>query len=326
MYDILFVDDDVATAREYAELVGNFTKLRPYVCSSKDEALAIARDYPIAVAVLDQKMPEILGTELFDELSQILPRMRAIMLSGEADPDEIGQAVNLGYKRYLHKSDLRKLPAIALSEFARYQTDLSRSIDFEPIQLCSVKSWFGLRGTVEFWLVAIFVEDEAYIPDEMWELIDQINRGEKKTIMERFEISSELKFEENVESTLSSNIDIGVKAGAVIKTKMDSVLKYKINTGSSIKKTKIKETVRELALLEQQEGRKRSEAVRSRCFYWAPVFRKIQCHIVKKITPVNERLSVSLSTLQPTGKIATKQVDYLEDGGVNVHLTGSHTL
>lgn len=186
MYHLLFVDDDLDTAREYAEQVANFTNLRPYVCSTKAEALEAVQKYPIGVAVLDQKMPEISGTQLFAELRKIAPRMRAIMLSGEADQTEIGEAMNLGYQKYLHKSDFRKLPQLVLKEFSRYQTEAARSLEFERVYLFKVANFFGLRGTIEFWLEAIFVEDEAFVPNDSWVLIDQVNCGEKKTITERY--------------------------------------------------------------------------------------------------------------------------------------------
>src|SRR4051794_40446692 len=121
MYDLLFVDDDLVTAKEYAELVASFTKLRPYVCSTGEEALTAVQTYPISIAVLDQRMPQMSGTDLYRRLLAVNPRIRGIMLSGEAAQDEIGDAMNLRYSVYVHKSDFRQLPAIVLREFARIQ-------------------------------------------------------------------------------------------------------------------------------------------------------------------------------------------------------------
>lgn len=103
MYQLLFVDDDLETVKEIAEAVSTFTKLRAYTCSSKGEALEAVGKYPIAVAVLDQKMPESTGTKLYEELLKINPKLRAIMLSGEANESEIGDAMALHFSRYLHK-------------------------------------------------------------------------------------------------------------------------------------------------------------------------------------------------------------------------------
>lgn len=82
MYQLLFVDDDKDAAREYAELVESFTRLRPLVCSTQDEAIEAVKNNQIAVAVLDQRMPEVEGTDLYRALRAVSPRLRAIMLSG----------------------------------------------------------------------------------------------------------------------------------------------------------------------------------------------------------------------------------------------------
>jgi DNA-binding NtrC family response regulator len=93
MIKILFVDDDVETAREYAEQVELFTKAQAIVCKDCREAAEAVRKYPVAVAVLDQRMPDISRTKLFEELRSIAPQLRAVMLSGEADQSEIGDAM-----------------------------------------------------------------------------------------------------------------------------------------------------------------------------------------------------------------------------------------
>src|SRR5262249_27066112 len=153
--------------------------LKYLVCSTKDDAIDTVRNYPIAVVVLDQRMPEISGTDLYSALRDISPRLRAIMLSGEADTEEVGQALDLGYKRYLHKTEFRELPALVLREYTKYQLDVARSSEFEPVYLFSVRHLFGLRGLTEFWLQGVFVEDETFIHKDGWRLIHQINCGEK---------------------------------------------------------------------------------------------------------------------------------------------------
>lgn len=325
MYDLLFVDDDLDTAKEYGDLVANFTKLRPFVCATKKEAVEAVRKYQIPIAVLDQRMPEISGTDLFTLLRVENPRLRAIMLSGEARPKDIAQAVNLAYSKYLHKTEFRKLPSVVLKEFVKYHSELAKQQGFQREYLFSVRKAFGLRGSVEFWLEAIFVEDENFIDDNSWKLIDQINAGEKRTITEKLEIVDELKFENNIESEISSNAELASKAALSISAKLSSTLKAKMTETHVLKNTISKENKREFSL-PQEPATPGELHILSRSFYWTPVFRKIQCHIVKIIRPFDERKAIVLQTLQPTGRVATRQREILSDGSVRETLTGTHLI
>jgi DNA-binding NtrC family response regulator len=179
MYEVLFVDDDLETANEYAELVSTFTKLRSLVCSTRTDALRAITNYQIGVVVLDQRMPEISGTELYRELRMINPQLRAIMLSAEARQAEIVTAVNLHYSQYLHKSGFRKLPAIVLREFAKFQRELANLHRTDRTYLFAERYIFGLRGSITYYLEGYFIEEENYVPDESWTLIDQVNTGKK---------------------------------------------------------------------------------------------------------------------------------------------------
>lgn len=325
MYEILFVDDDLVTAREYAELVSAFTKLRPFVCSTRAEALTAAGTYPIAISVLDQRMPEISGTELYRQLLTINPRMRGIMLSGEADQADIGTAMNLKYSVYLHKSDFRQLPAVVLREFTKIQVEQIHDAKFQRTYLFSVKHWLGFRGSIEFWLEAWFVEDETFVPRDGWRLADQINCGEKKQIKEKVELSSELRFERNLETEISANAEVAWKAMSQIRSKLGVVLREKTSVSSVLKEGVTKENSREISLPEEPKNPFELH-VRSRAFYWAPVYSKIQCHITKEMRPMKERNSLLITTLQPTGKIATKQRDTFSDGTSKEVATGIHQI
>jgi CheY-like chemotaxis protein len=325
MYDILFVDDDLETAKEYAELTSAFTKLRSYVSSTKAEALSATRTHPIAIAVLDQRMPEISGTDLYKQLLTINPRLRAIMLSGEADPAEIGNAVNLRYAIYLHKSEFRQLPAVVLREFAKIQVEKVRDAKFERVFLFAVKHLFGIRGSTEFWLESFFVEEENFISDDSWRLADQINCGEKKQIKEKVELSSELKFERSLETEISANAEVAWKAMTQIQSKLSTALKEKVSFSHTLKENVSKENTRDIALPEEPKNPLELH-VKSRAFYWAPVYRKIQCHVTKEMYPMKERNTLLVTTMQPTGKIATKQVDTFSDGTRKEVQTGTHLI
>jgi CheY-like chemotaxis protein len=325
MYEVLFVDDDLETAKEYAELVHNYTRLKVMACSSKKEALEATRRNPIAICVLDQRMPEVSGTDLYRSLQEINPRIRAIMLSGEADSSEIGAAMNLRYSKYLHKSEFRQLPAVVLREFARYQSEVARDTAFKRTYLFSVRYVWGLRGSTEYWLEAYFIESEDFIPEQFWKLADQINSGERKRITEKIELSSELRFETTIETEVSASGEFGSEVTTQLKAKLETTLKERISLGNVLKKHFSRENVRDI-LLPKEPSNPHELHVKSRSFYWSPVYRKIECHISKLMRPMNERTSYNVTILQPTTKIATKQLDTLSDGTSREVFTGVHAL
>lgn len=197
-------------------------------------------------------------------------------------------------------------------------------MEFERIYLFTVKHWFGVRGSIDFYLESIVVENEEFVPDNNWKLVDQVNCGEKKRITEKWELSDELRFVTDLEVEMSANTEIAWKAAAQIKGKLGSVLRTKTSSSDSLKKTISKETTLEIALQEPENPG--THHVKSRSFYWAPVYRKIHCHISKHMNPMDESNVILITTLQPTGKIATKQIDTFNDGTKLDVGTGIHSI
>ena len=271
MYDVLFVDNDLETAKEYAEQVSRFSKLKTLVLSNPAEAVDAVKRYPIAIVVLDQKMPEMTGTALFAELRRCSPFLRGIMLSGEADQNEIGDAINLGYEKYLHKSDFRKLPGLVLNEFSRYQTEFSRAVEFQPVLLTKVRHYLGLGGTTEFWLEGLTIEQNNLIPADAWNLIDTINSGEKKRITEKYELSKELRFEELIETKLSADIGVAIKAAAKIKGQLSSSISTKLKSSQVLTHRTSREVQTDVTLPAEPSNPK-SLYVRSRAFFGRLLF------------------------------------------------------
>jgi len=313
MYDVVFIDDDVRTAREYAEQVSRFTRLRTLVVAQPAEAVEAVRTYRIAIAVLDQKMPEISGTELFAELRQHAPALRGIMLSGEADASEIGDAMNLGYTKYLHKSRFRQLPALVLNEFSKSQTEFAKAADFKPILLAKASHYLGLAGSTEFWLEGLTVEAASIVPESSWKLIDTINSGEKKQIVEKYEVSEDIKFEESLESKLSGDIGVSLKVAGAFKSNLSSSIANKLKLAHTLSGRVTREVKKDITLPAEPTD-PTALYVRSRAFLWAPTFRRIVCNIVRRIKPHGEQIVTALSVLQPMDQVATKQVDILSDG------------
>lgn len=325
MYRLLFVDDDVASAEEYAEQVELFTRVRAKVVGTRKDAVNALRKFPIEVVILDQRMPDVRGTALFDEMRVISPGLRAIMLSGEAEASEVGDAINKGFSRYLHKADISKLPRAVLDEIIKYRTQKARELDWQPVLLYKYRAWWGIKGSIIYKLDSIFVEDETFVPEDGWKIIEQINCGEKRTVTERIEVKADLQFDQEIETNISTNFEIAAKAVSSIKQNMSQTLKVKLAARQVLSESQSREVKRELSLAAEPAD-PTSNFVRSRSFYWAPTYMKVQCMISKEVKPLGETTYVGLSILIPKREIATKQRDVLNSGKVVEIITDMFVL
>jgi two-component system response regulator HupR/HoxA len=122
-YAILVVDDepDILETFEFA-YGGDFT-IR--TASGGSEALAILQREPIAVLVVDQRMPEMTGLELIRRAVLVRPDVVPIMLTGYTDVEALVSAINLGcIRRYIAKPwDTRELHAALQQAIVGYHLE-----------------------------------------------------------------------------------------------------------------------------------------------------------------------------------------------------------
>jgi len=103
--DILIVEDEDYAARLYGRAINRELGIEPFVETSPHRALEIVNQHTIKVLIVDQKMPELTGTELVREVQKERPDIVSIMLTGEATKEEVGEALNLGFFRYIKKAE-----------------------------------------------------------------------------------------------------------------------------------------------------------------------------------------------------------------------------
>ena len=114
---ILVVDDD-ASIRE--ALVAGLKKLGQEIiaAASGAEALEEVRRQPVDLAIIDLKLPDMEGTDLFEALRIIRPDAIAIMISGLATVDDAVTALKKGIYDFITKDfrmhELRKVVSKAL--------------------------------------------------------------------------------------------------------------------------------------------------------------------------------------------------------------------
>ncbi len=114
---ILVVDDDAATREALAsglQRLGHEIHLAGTGVAALDEV----RRHPVDLAIIDLKLPDMVGTELFGALRILRPEAIAIMISGHATVDEAISALKRGIYDFITKDfrmhELRKVVSKAL--------------------------------------------------------------------------------------------------------------------------------------------------------------------------------------------------------------------
>lgn len=99
---LLLVDDDeLLRERMGRALAARGLLVR--VAASGTEALALARQQPPELAVLDLKMPGMTGLETLRELKAMVPEVRAVILTGYGSIANAVEAVHQGADNYVTK-------------------------------------------------------------------------------------------------------------------------------------------------------------------------------------------------------------------------------
>jgi two-component system sensor histidine kinase/response regulator len=101
-FPLLYVDDEphnlTVFRRCFAETFTVFT------ASSGSEALKLLNHQDVAVLIADQRMPEMTGVELSENVKQSYPSVMRILMTAYADYDAVVDSVNLGeVYRYIQK-------------------------------------------------------------------------------------------------------------------------------------------------------------------------------------------------------------------------------
>lgn len=108
-FHVIVVDDDADAAKAFAELIEAKLHIPVHSEANPDEVLQIIKQYETKVVVLDQRMPNMNGSELYKQIKEINPFVIALMLTGEADRQEVADAIyKLEYFGYIVGCSVRR--------------------------------------------------------------------------------------------------------------------------------------------------------------------------------------------------------------------------
>ncbi len=125
-HPILLVDDEPEILFSLKGLLRREFEL--YTAESGREALEILKKHPIHVVMTDQRMPEMTGVQLMQQVSDRYPEAIRIVFTGYADIKAVIDAINSGgLYRYITKPwDPDELIAVLYEAAERYDAVVER--------------------------------------------------------------------------------------------------------------------------------------------------------------------------------------------------------
>lgn len=326
--EVIIVDDNKNTAETYAALVQSQCRMNAVAADDPDKALQIVREHSVKVAVLDQRMPKMSGIQLFGEMRKIDPNILGLMVTGEADANEVGEGYEVGLSGYLHKSEIQSLPVRILFHLAQYHAKsatISEGQNSPFYSYRSAKVWPLSSHEVKlFFIGSERIETEVVLANE-WQTIARVNAGEiqKKTI--RAQHSRKLVIDTTETAKLASSL--GLKSTLVqgLEAKVNAELTGTTNE-TATSESLSEETMERTFSLQADPSDPTQEHPIAREILHAPVYERVRLAIRRECTCCASSEVIIVTGLRSTRQIATKQIDYLSSGKKREIDTGSIRL
>lgn len=318
--EVLIIDDIIDAAKSYAELVNLKYKLNVIAVCNKEDALDAIKKYHIKVAVIDQIMPDILGTELFKEIKSLSPEVKTIMLTGEASANDVGIAMNLGFNKFLNKGDIRELPESVLELYVDYEKSIIKKEQIDKKRFLFKERKFAFP-LIKYFLVGLSKLNESHIFTSQWQTISTINVGEE------IEIEDEVTIENKI--IISNEVEEKAKIDMELSDRLLSTLKSSVNTElTSIYKNTFEQTKKETKkrkkkyILPSQPENTEQRYIVKRNIECTPIYIEYRIIIQKQCPVCNHSQIYPLTVYKQTRKFKTRQVDYYNDNTNIVTDTG----
>ena len=109
-YPLLYIDDEPENLEAFQDEFEDYFTI--HTASSGVEGLRMIEEKPIALALVDQRMPEMSGVEVLEEIRARHPQILRIMITAYTDLDVVIEAINKGkvyqyFKKPWEHEDIR---------------------------------------------------------------------------------------------------------------------------------------------------------------------------------------------------------------------------
>jgi CheY-like chemotaxis protein len=318
MVEILVVDDNQRAGRAFARLIQAETGLETLYTNSPEEAISIAKANHLKVAVLDQRMPLKLGTDLFLELTAIEPDLRGILFSGKVEAKDLQEAMKNKFCEFVNKDSVAELSERVREHYFEALADIAKRRSESPVPLSDYRSGFSLRGPkVHLELVSITESPGDIWAEEDFRTLVKVDIGGTKREVNTTRREFEVVIEQESISKVSSNAEFKFEVMSKLQTAVEHSRRknYKRRASQAIEKA-----AEATYTLESGTG---NSTVRSRHLQAAPIYRRVKLLLRTQCDCCGSMKYEAVYALVSTGDLHTRQIDYLSDNTQEIFDTGT---
>ena len=311
--EILVVDDEISAAKDYAKLVQDKLGINTIACDEPNEAIRIVKDYNIKVAILDQVMPKKTGNELLKDILLLKPDIKSLLLTGEATSEQVGTALNTGFKKYLGKSNIADLCSVVLDLYQQYELDILAKYNL-PAPVDLILNLSSKMGLVKYYLISCDpIKGSEKLDKSQSSQLVEIFVGEEKEYETGISLNNDLVIESSIEAEITSNLSLSDNALKTLEEKLNTAIskQYKVTTNKS---ASIQERSRRKINLPDQSPDVKETYITRRTIDQVPYYQDYRV-IIKSVCRLCHCTKVFAYIIsKPTGKYQLIQTDYLSDG------------
>lgn len=318
--EIIVIDDAPDAAKDFATLIEVQTGLKVQSFVNPDDLLEFITHIPVKIAILDQVMPEIRGTELFEKIKNIDPNIKAIMLTGEANKDEVAKAMNSGFSLFLSKGEITQLPHKVLEIYTQYELSISKEL---KNKVATKLFPFWKRLFSPYYLVSCTPYGSQKISEE-GECILDIYEGEEKEWSSILNIENRVHIEKKSEQKLESEFSVSQEWVKGLASSINSNISTLFSKQFSFT-SQHSSTQKRIYKIPQHPNRG-DITVSRRVIEQFPIFQYYHVVIRKVCRLCKQTKYISIIVSKQTNKIKTQQTDYMSDNSKNVIDLGIHSI
>lgn len=321
--EVLVIDDNTDFAQSAADLIHAKYGFACIPACNRTSVLEALQHNIIKVAVIDQVMPEIKGTDLFLEIKKISPSTKAIMLTGEATSDDMGNAMNIGFSSYLNKKEITKLPDSVFKQYVEFEKSQSNSSNQSV--LFTERKLF-VFPSITYSLLSIDKINNNHVFEDTWKTVVSMHAGEEQEFENIVEFEDKITISEEYENRIKGELDIsGKKHILTLKNTINSELNKKYSTQHTISNKTSRKSKKKWELPKEPDDPSKCHIVK-RDIEQAPIYNEYRIIIRKECQTCKSSRIYPITIYKQTNKIQTKQIDYFSDGSKKETETGTEKI
>ena len=312
----ILIVENTDVGRIYKETIEGTLNVDVFWAKNENEAINIIENNYIKVALLDQRLDAgELGTEVLKKLRKIQKNVIPIMLTGKAHQDEIGNAMSMGYFKYVDKKNIENLPEDIMRAIEVHNLNLLDSLrDGKQQLIFKFYKGFNLFNKYKVYLISQSLLDKEFIFEDKW--VEKLSVEAGKTIENEieFELENEIVIGDKSVAELITKYSININGlKNSLKNEMSGSIKQEIMTQKINRQKKTTKLKMELTLppIPQDVNQ---DYLASKSFQVNQVYYKYS-NVIEVVCPeckTPERHS--LISYIPISKISKRQVDVLKSG------------